>query len=81
MPLALRCPLSRPTLPRVASAQSLTLARSLSHNERAPISEVTQISLERLYPCRSRPPPLDLEDTTSYLPLILQALGGPAFAH
>lgn len=46
MLLALRCPLSRPTLPRVASAQSLTLARPLSHNERAPISEVTRISLE-----------------------------------
>lgn len=81
MPLALRCPLSRPTLPRLASAQSLTLARPLSHNERASISEVTRISLERPYPRRSRPPPLDLGATISYLPFTVQALEVPTFAH
>lgn len=81
MPLALRCPMSRPTLPRLASAPSRPQARPLGHSERAPIQEVTLISLERLDSHRPRPSSLNLGDTISYLHLILQALVGPAFVH
>lgn len=62
---------------RLASARSGPLARPLGYGKRAPTEEVTRISLEQSDARR----PLDLGDTISYLHLILQTLGGPAFVH